>query len=743
MPAESPNTGRRAPTILPRLRPTTGLVALSLLVVLTFAGFFTYSSVQARMAAIEGAERHTLNLVRTLQQHISRTFGAVDTMLQGAGEGMILRELAGGPMVAGDLQAAVQGRVLDTPQVRALLILDETGWLRYDSDTPAPDPLDLSDREYFRVHLGGRGDALHIGDPVLGRASGRAFIPVSRAILDPSNRLRGVGVAVVEPEYFRDFFSTLDVGAGGDVMLLNADGTLLVAATADDDQELAAELAAEIERGTMAFDEVPRLQYGKGHIIARAAVAGYPLVIVVALTEDDVLATWRQGNLFYLVSATLVLAVMGLLTWRLVDQLHRTEAAQDALRTAERDYRSIFDNAVDGMYRCDADGRLLRANGALAALNGYRSPDELIAGARNLGGEWYVDPNRRRDFRELLAGQGWVSDFVAQVRRHRTGECIWVSENARAIRDPGGEVLFYEGAIRDITAAREAEDRLRDAKERAELADRAKSEFLANMSHELRTPLNAIIGFAEIIRDELFGSTGNPLYREYATDIHDSGRHLLALINEILDLAKVEAGSLKLREEAVSLGDVMDACRRLVRDRAQDQGVDVHAEAAATLPRVFADPTRIKQVVLNLLSNAVKFTPAGGRIVLAARVEAGGGVVLTVADTGIGMAPESVEVALQPFRQIENAFNRRHQGTGLGLPLAKRMIELHGGTLVIASTLGEGTTVEVRLPASRVLGHPAELAPSTRSGDGAPVGTSSPGTPSPGRNEPAVPASNA
>jgi signal transduction histidine kinase len=246
-----------------------------------------------------------------------------------------------------------------------------------------------------------------------------------------------------------------------------------------------------------------------------------------------------------------------------------------------------------------------------------------------------------------------------------------------------------------------AAEQLRGAKEEAEAASRTKSQFLANMSHELRTPLNAILGFAEIIRDQVAG-LATERRREYAEHIHDAGRHLLGIIGDVLDLSKVEVGRLELHKEWVTIDEIVRACRRLVAERAREGGVAIEEDLPAALPPVFADRQRLKQIVLNLLSNAVKFTPAGGRVVIAGAVPSEGGILLSIADTGIGMRQEDIPVALAPFQQIEADLSRRYEGTGLGLALAKTLTELHGGTLEVESELGRGTVVRLRLPALRV-----------------------------------------
>ena len=248
------------------------------------------------------------------------------------------------------------------------------------------------------------------------------------------------------------------------------------------------------------------------------------------------------------------------------------------------------------------------------------------------------------------------------------------------------------------------EQTLLDAKEEAELASRSKSEFLANMSHELRTPLNAINGFSELLAEEAFGPLGNEEYRKFSQHINESGQHLLALINDVLDISKIEAGGVDLSEETFDMVPVIDSCITMIGERANNGGVELVVDIAGVTPRQLrADRTRIKQVVLNLLSNAVKFTERGGRVTVKAWQSEGNGFVLQVIDTGVGIAADDIPKALARFQQVEGDLNRKHEGTGLGLPLAKSLVERHGGSLDLQSQLGIGTTVTVRLPVVRTI----------------------------------------
>jgi len=234
-------------------------------------------------------------------------------------------------------------------------------------------------------------------------------------------------------------------------------------------------------------------------------------------------------------------------------------------------------------------------------------------------------------------------------------------------------------------------------------ANKSKSEFLATMSHELRTPLNAIIGFSDIIKRELFGSIENERYSDYARDIHQSGSHLLAIINDILDLAKAESGKLQLNEHEFDLTETLEACVRMCSGRADAGKVEMIFFGGQSEIRAFADERLVLQIVANLVTNAIKFTPEGGTVRIYVSANQQKGIAITVTDTGIGIAPENIERVLRPFEQVETSYARKHGGSGLGLPYAKRLSELHGGELKIESELGKGTSVSVSLPPGRLV----------------------------------------
>jgi signal transduction histidine kinase len=294
--------------------------------------------------------------------------------------------------------------------------------------------------------------------------------------------------------------------------------------------------------------------------------------------------------------------------------------------------------------------------------------------------------------------------YDAEFRlRHKDGRYVWIHSKGQAIWDEQGNPKRMAGSISDITPRRQATEAMREAKEQAELANRAKSEFLAAMSHELRTPLNAILGFSELMGSGALGPLGNPKYEEYTKDINDSGRHLLSLINDILDLSKVEAGKLDLDEEDIDVAMATNSCMVLVKERARNGGVKLLTDLLDGLPALHADKRKLKQILVNLLSNAVKFTPAGGEVTLKAWCKADAGYVFQVIDTGIGIALEDIPKALSPFGQVDAKLARKYEGTGLGLPLTKSLVEMHGGSLDLQSEVGVGTTVTVRFPKERIV----------------------------------------
>jgi PAS domain S-box-containing protein len=378
----------------------------------------------------------------------------------------------------------------------------------------------------------------------------------------------------------------------------------------------------------------------------------------------------------------------------LADTLQREVAVRRATEEDLQLAQLAMDRSSEAICLVDASGCYLSVNDAICRQLDYTKEELLGMSVFDVATQ--VNPEnwaeRWRSYAEL------GSSAFEGNRVTKDGSTVPVDITVSYIKANDKEYLFI--VARDASTRRTIERELRSARDQAETANQAKSQFLANMSHELRTPLNAIIGFSEVISSALFGPL-DARYRDYAQDIHGSGHHLLRIINDLLDLSKVEAGRLELHDTPVPVAALFETCRRMVIDHAQSARVVLGFEP--TEFEISGDELRLEQVLLNLVSNAIKFTPPEGSVTVGASLSPAGEIIIAVADTGIGMSTEEIPRALQPFGQVDNSLARTHGGTGLGLPLAKRLVELHGGTMAIDSARGKGTTVAFALPPERTV----------------------------------------
>ncbi|KAB2680529.1 cell-division control histidine kinase PdhS [Brucella tritici] len=385
-----------------------------------------------------------------------------------------------------------------------------------------------------------------------------------------------------------------------------------------------------------------------------------------------------------------------------------TDDEKQALADHVEELKTILDTATDGVVLIDPEGRIRSMNHSASALFGYER-DETEGKFFSM--LFAIESQRAAmDYLHGLSGNGVLSvlnDGREVIGREAKGGFIPLFMTIGKLPHAGG----YCAVLRDITQWKRTEEELTNARKEAERASSQKTEFLARISHEIRTPLNAIIGFSELMADEKFGPIGNDRYRDYLRDINRSGNHVLALVNDLLDISKIEAGALDMQFEAVSLNDAIAEAIALMQPQANRERVIIRSSFQSNLPDIVADTRSIKQVALNLLSNAVRFTAPGGQVIVSTSYEMNGDVVMRVRDTGIGMTKSEVEQALKPFRQVnalerrkaETAKDWRSEGTGLGLPLTKAMVEANRAQFAIDSTPGHGTVVEIAFPPTRVL----------------------------------------
>ncbi|MBB6260483.1 PAS domain S-box-containing protein [Paenochrobactrum gallinarii] len=389
-------------------------------------------------------------------------------------------------------------------------------------------------------------------------------------------------------------------------------------------------------------------------------------------------------------------------------QFKDSEASRRRLQTQVEELTSILDTATDGVVLIDNDGLIRSLNHSAAALFGYEETD--LRG-KNFSVLFAIESQRSAmDYLNSLSDNGVMSvlnDGREVIGREAQGGFIPMFMTLGKL--PGSN--SFCAVLRDITQWKRAEEELTSARREAEHASGQKTEFLARISHEIRTPLNAIIGFSELMADEKFGPIGNQRYRDYLRDINRSGNHVLTLVNDLLDISKIEAGAQEMDFEAVSLNDAISEAVALMQPQANRERVIIRSSFASSLPEIVADTRSIKQIALNLLSNAVRFTQAGGQVIVSTSYEMNGDVIMRVRDTGVGMDKSEIEQALKPFRQVNNRIRRhadtskdwRDEGTGLGLPLTKAMVEANRAQLTISSNPGQGTVVEITFPPTRVL----------------------------------------
>ncbi len=663
----------------------------------------TWRSYRAHMA---DAKRAAAETARMIEEHTMRQVQAIDLVLVGLSDLFRLYPALNGG--SAEVNELLRDRLARVPQVSALAVVDRYGRPVYHSDYEFPPPLSVESHPDFIAHRDDANSGLRISGPQMSRRSSEIIVPFSRRITLQNGEFGGAVVALVDPQVFAESYAALlsdGVSAGlmtsSGAYLIHPSGTPDLLGLSAADTPLFQEYLPAKEVGT--FEE----NSGRDFVIYRK-VTGFPLVLTITLSSESMSAQWWHGFYRRAVVALAIILGLCLVTRALIRHIDQRMVSEAVLERLSREIEQksgqlelALANMSQGLVMYDADHRMMLCNRRYLDL-------------------YNLDPARVRpglslkEVMEISVGQGnyrpeqaqrVIEDRLAVAASREPRVLRQFLKNGRIIEvvhrplPSGGFVATYT----DITEQEHATRELLAAKEQAEIASRAKSDFLANMSHELRTPLNAIIGFSQIITEQMFGPIGNARYREYAGDILYSSQHLLQIINDILDMAKIEAGRVELNEAPVDVHAVASASLRLVRERAETAGLALELDVPEQLPLLLADERLLKQVLLNLLSNAIKFTPRGGKVAVTGGVDNDGAWMLSVRDTGIGIAPDDIPKALAPFGQIDGSYTRTRGGTGLGLPIVRALVELHGGTFSLDSAVGRGTTAVVRFPGERVL----------------------------------------
>jgi len=451
---------------------------------------------------------------------------------------------------------------------------------------------------------------------------------------------------------------------------------------------------------------------GKRMLIAWNSVSLGDARIVIALSSPDVeiaeaLSELRLQYVLAGVIVAIAMVMLGMLVLRLrhtdlriaAEELQRqVDLRTVELEASETKYRVLVEASAQGI-TIRRDGRFLFSNQAFADIHGYATPDEVLALDSIDVTVATEDRDKLHEIqrKHMLTGKATGAYEYQGLRKN--GSRVWLESRNSTVPWEGRDAI--QSIVADITERKRAEQELISANVKLEQANLAKSEFLSRMSHELRTPLNAIIGFSETMLSEVFGPVGSERYRDYINDIHYSGTHLLTLINDVLDVARIEQGELRLNEDIVDVSDILRTSIRLMEPLATRESIRLEADTDPALPTLHGDRRAIRQIIFNLLSNAVKFTDSGGTVTGRAFIDGNGDLSVVVEDTGIGIPEEALATITEPFVQASSG-ERQQQGSGLGLTIVKALVEMHGGVLIIESVEGKGTTVIAHFPASRV-----------------------------------------
>ena len=681
-----------------RLRLQHVAIVLSAVLVVAYRGSIAISLTHPYHQAVPDAVTIFEGMARSAEIEMSRSVDEIDGLLRVI-ERMLVTVLAGEPLGDSAIKTLLREVTDQSSAVSNIVILDGNA---RDIDAASAtvghignfgEPLTTCNSGVLPLRLIERRDG--------GRSNEGWSILETRPLVR-ENGFRGAIVAEIPMTIFLDLYHGIVTSGGTQIGLLKNDDTLVAnqphRAKKIGGVPIFAPSLPAVAKEKMRLLSASTDEEGQDSVRGFRAVPGYPLIVTVSREHAEILRQWYEKRsalvgiaLFSIIAATLAwLVYLG--RQQLAAAYFRRSEARSAL------LQGALENIAEGLSVFDRLGRLAAWNSRFCEL--LELPSDLPAGTtlrdvlmvQAARGDFGNDAPETEVARRL---EGFYRDVpTVKERVTQAGRLLQIR---RGTLPDGAVVSLYS----DITELRASERKMLQARSQAEFANRSKSDFLANMSHELRTPLNAIIGFSEVISNELFGPIANERYLEYMKDIHASSLHLLSIINDVLDMSKIEAGKLELSREALNLTNVVADAIRMVHERAGRSGIELIALLPDKEVHIWADERAMKQVLLNLLSNAIKFSKPGGKVYLRVITDVPGRVLLEIEDCGIGMNDDEQDRALLPFGQAQSGTTRNYGGTGLGLPITKGLVEAHGGTLTIKSRIGCGTTVGIVMPTER------------------------------------------
>ena len=682
-------SGRLSSNPLQLSRGITILVLVSVMV--AFAAILITDLVASRKREYEAVRRDSDNLSQVIERQIMTAVEKIDIVLQ-----QVAQEYA--PIVNDgkakrriDANRELLRWMQYTPEVQkeSLRIIDRNGRVVFNAgDSEALPAVNVGDRAYFQKQKKGGIDQLVISEPLLSRFTGKWLVTLSRPMFDARGEFGGVVQMALRTEYFQSLFEKIDVGARGNVSLFDIEWRLLSRHPVLPEQlgkQFRSPAAERIAAGEspVAYEAPSRVDGTQRLFLARR-LTGLPYTLVIGRSPDEFLYSWRIKALLYgvgFLGLAIALGSLLLMYYRYNEHNRRLIMA-------------AFEASGEAITVTDARGYLLNANQAFSDITGYSIEEakgrplvQLLRSDRH-DDAFYADMDRQIVENGLWRGEIWHRQKSGESRPH----LLVIS----TLRDKGGEITNRVGLFSDISA-------LHAARLQAEAANRAKGAFLATMSHEIRTPLNGILGMSQLL---LMPELKPVEVQDFARTILNSGNTLLTLLNDVLDLSKVEAGKLELKDAPFMPAQLLDEVQALFRDSASDKGLVLSASwQGVAHARYAADATRLRQILSNLINNAIKFTPQGWvRIEGRELAGADGGSMLefVVCDSGIGIAPEKQAELFKPFSQIDDSSTRQFGGTGLGLSIVRSLAELMGGSVVCESASGQGACFRVRVCAERL-----------------------------------------